>query len=140
MTEGIEIGKYYYFIFYYCLFYYSCPNFPSLPSSVLPHPLLPQFIPTLLSMSTGHSHMFFDYSLPLFSTAPPSSGSCQSVLCFQVSGSVLFISLFCSLDSSYKWYHMVFVFHSLAYSLIIMLSRSIHAVTKGRNSFFLSAL
>ena len=35
--------------------------------------------------------------------------------CFHVSGSVLFASLFCSLDSSYKWDHMVFVFYRLAY-------------------------
>ena len=45
-----------FFFFYYCLFYHSCPNFPSLASSAQP----PQSIPTLLSMSVGHSSMFFD--------------------------------------------------------------------------------
>ena len=41
------------------------------------------------------------------------SGSCQSVPCFHASGSVLLIGLFCSLDSSYKWDHMVFVLQQL---------------------------
>ena len=46
---------------------------------------------------------------------PLSSYSCQSMAWFHSSGSVLLISLFCSLDSSYKWDHMIFVFHQLTY-------------------------
>ena len=53
-----------------------------------------------------------------FQTLPTSllpSYSYQSVPWFYASGSILLISLFCSLHSSYKWDHMVFVFHQLAY-------------------------
>ena len=40
------------------LFYYGCSNFSPLPSSA--HPTThSQLIPTLLSMSMGHSYMFF---------------------------------------------------------------------------------
>ena len=38
-----------------------------------------------------------------------------SIPWFHPSDSILLITLFCSLDSSYKWDHMVFVFHHLAY-------------------------
>ena len=53
--------------------------------------------------------------LPPFPLSLLPSCSCQSVPCFCVSGSILLDSLFCSLDSHYKWGHMVFVFHCLAY-------------------------
>ena len=43
------------------------------------------------------------------------SGLCQSVPCFHVCGSILLVCLFCSLGSSYRWDHMVLVFHHLAY-------------------------
>ena len=66
------------------------------------HPLLPQSVPTLLSMSMSHSYMYFDQSLPLLSTLIHPflhpSGHCQSVPCFHSCASVLFVSLFCSLD------------------------------------------
>ena len=42
------------------LFYYSCPNFAPFAFLHRSHPLLPQSIPILLSMSVGHSYMFFD--------------------------------------------------------------------------------
>ena len=56
-------------------------------------------------MSVGHLYMFFDWSLPLPTPLSPSllpSGSCQSIPCFHDSGSILRVSLFCSLDSSFK--------------------------------------
>ena len=46
--------------------------------------------------------------------APFPFDSCQSIPCIHASVSILFISLFCSLDSTYKWDHMVFVFLWLA--------------------------
>ena len=39
----------------------------------------------------------------------------QFVLYFHVSGSILLACLFCWLGSPYRWDHMVFVFHRLAY-------------------------
>ena len=101
----------YIILFYSCLFYYSCAKFSPLPSFVQPtlpssHGPSPHHCP--------HPFVFFDYSLLLLSlcpSSPLSSGSSQSVPCFHVPGSVVLISLFYSLGSSYKWDHMVFVFH-----------------------------
>ena len=93
------------FLLHSSLFCYSCPNFPLLPSSVRPHSPLTYAIPTLLSTSMGHSYLAFDYSRPLLPTIPPSpflSGHCQSVPCFNDSGSDSLISLFYSLNSSWK--------------------------------------
>ena len=39
---------------------YSCPHFPRVALLHPAYPLLLQSIPTLLSMSVGHSYMFFD--------------------------------------------------------------------------------
>ena len=39
----------------------------------------------------------------------------QFVLYFHISGSILLACLFCCLGSTYRWDHMVFVFHQLAY-------------------------
>ena len=52
-------------IFYFIIFlsfYYSCPNFPPLvfPAPPTPTPTIPQSVPTLLSMSTGHLYLFFN--------------------------------------------------------------------------------
>ena len=63
---------------------------------------------------------------------------CQSVPCIHASVSILFISLFCSLDSTYKWEHMLFLFLWLI-SLNIIISRSIHAVAKGKSPFFFNS-
>ena len=99
------------------LLYYSCPNFspftflcPAQPHS---HSQSPQRCP--------HPWVIHTCSLasPL-SFFPPSSpthlpfGHFQSVPCFHASESILPISLFCLLDSSYKRGHMVFFFHQLA--------------------------
>ena len=70
---------------------------------------------------------------PSFHHYPPTprpSGHIQSVPCFHACGSILFISLFCSLDSSYRWDRMVFVFHWLALLLSMIFSSSIHAIAK----------
>ena len=52
--------------------------------------------------------------IPLLSL-PPCPGSCQFVLYFNVSDYILLTCLFCSLGSTYRWDHIVFVFHHLAY-------------------------
>ena len=87
------------------LFYYTCPNFPPYALLRPSHLLLPQSIPTLLSMSVGHSYCSLTSPFPFFpSLSPPSlpSGSCQSVPCLCACDFILFISLFCSLVSSYR--------------------------------------
>ena len=86
----------YFLIIFYCYAIRVVPISPPFAILLLFHPRLPQSIPTLLSMSTGHSYMFFAYSLPLLSTidpAPLPSGHFQSVPCFHACASILFISL-----------------------------------------------
>ena len=46
---------------------------------------------------------------------PLPSGYCQFGLYFNVSGYILLACLFCWLGSTYRWNHMVFVFHHQAY-------------------------
>ena len=132
-------------LMFYIFIIYSITVVPFSPFALLypANPSSPQSIPSPFSMS--HSNMCFDQSLtplsttiPLFLTPPHPSPSYQSVPCFHVSGSIFLSSLFCSLDSSYHWGHRVFVFYRLAYfTLALIVSSSIHAVTQGRISFFL---
>ena len=79
--------------------------------------------------------LYFLIPLPLSPSLPTplSSGNHQSALCVCESVSVLFLCLFCSLDYTCKWNHMVLVW---LISLSIMPTRSIHAVTDGKISFF----
>ena len=49
------------------------------------------------------------------SKTPLPSDSCQSVLCVYESVSIFFVSWYCSLDSTYKWDHTIFVSPCLAY-------------------------
>ena len=87
-----------------------------------PPPPRPRPTPTVHPHTAVHVHGSFIHVLwlilfpffPPFSSTSLSCGSCQSVPCFHVLGTVLLVSLFCSLDSSYRD-HMVFVFHWLAY-------------------------
>ena len=85
-----------------CLFYYSYPIFFLFPSylqpTLPPHSQSPHCRPcSWVTQTCPLTNPFpssppFPYSL--------SSGSCQTVPCLHVSGSVLFVTLFCSLDSS----------------------------------------
>ena len=95
---------------------------------------------TLLSASFLFICLFLLNPSTFFHPAPKPTfpDSCQSVLCIYESVSILFVTLFCSLNSTYEWNHMVLVFLSLAY-ISIILSRSIQAVTKGKISFFFMA-
>ena len=125
------------------LFNYSCPHYP--PITLL-HPIYPHLTLSVLSHSVVFVRGSFIHvplsPFPFFPLLSPSnlpSGHCQFVLYFHVSGSILLTCLFCWLGSTYRWDHIVFVFYHLAYFIYIMLSSSIHAVPKGRSSFFLSA-
>ena len=74
-------------------------------------PTFPLVITILLSVSIIVLLNPFTFSP---STQPP---LWQPSVCFLIyqSVSILFVRLCCSLDSTYKWNHMVFVFFSLAY-------------------------
>ena len=90
-------------------FFLLCPPLPSPPPvpTVNPHTVVCVHESLIYVLWLVPSPFFHHISLP--------SGHCQSVPCFHVSGSILLVSLFCPLDSSYKWDHMVFVFYQLAY-------------------------
>ena len=136
----------YVFIYLFALFYFivyatiAVPFFPlSLPSS-LPSPL-PQSIPThLLFMSMGLTGVLCLVSSPSSTSphGPLPSYSCQSVPWFCASNSILLINFFCSLNSSYKWDHMVFSFIDWLISFSIIVSSSIHAGAKGKNFFLIA--
>ena len=99
----------------------------------------------LLSLSMCPLHMFLDPSLTFPFYPPPASplrrAMGRGINLFFVSMSlVLFCSLICFVDKvpligEIIWY---LSFSVWLISLSIMLSSSIHAVTKGRSSFFLS--
>ena len=100
------------------MFIHSCPHFP-LPLSPALNTPSPTFNPPSpsLCLSMGPLYMLFEDTSPFFllSPSPLPSGCCQFVLYFHVSGSVLLICLFGWLGSSYRWDHVVLVFHCLAY-------------------------
>ena len=105
------------FFFVLLLFNYSCPHFSPITLSCpthLPHPILPA---PLVCIHGSFIHVPWldpSPSFPLFPYLLP-CGYCQFVLYFHVSGYILLSCLFCWLGSTYKWDHMVFVFHCLAY-------------------------
>ena len=83
-------------------------------------PPSPPPAPTVNPHTVVHVHGSFIHVLclvlPLPSTIIPlPSGHCQSVPGLHACGSILLVSLSYSLDSSYRWDHMVFVFRNLAY-------------------------
>ena len=95
------------------LFPFSSPPWP------LPHPSPP---PTLDPTPFGFVYVSFIHVpwwpfpyVPPLSFSPFPSGPCQFVLYFNVSSYILLACLFCWLCSTYRWDHMVFVFHSLTY-------------------------
>ena len=109
----------------------------ALPTSHLPFVILPHhcLCPWVLSTCFLTWPFPFFYPLPL-SSLP--SGYCQFVLCFHIASS--FCSFVCFVDyvpfiGEIIWY---LSFTAWLISLSIILSSSIHAVAKGRSSFFLS--
>ena len=107
------------------------PLQPSPPSTLDPTPLWlsPCVLYTCSLKTLPHFPSIIPFHLPC--------GYCHFVLYFSVSGYILLPCFFCWLGSTYRCDHMVFVFIAWLLSLHIMLSKSIHTVTKGRNSFFL---
>ena len=100
------------------LFKYSWPHcLPTNPPP--PHPSLPS---TLNPTPFGFVHVSNIYvtwwPFPYF---PPSSLSllpscyCQFALYFNAVDYIFLACLFCCLGCTYRWDHMVFVFHCLAY-------------------------
>ena len=101
------------------LFVLSCcsvtvvPPFSPLLSSTNPPPA-PTVSPLPLSVPVSPLFMFLNLLLPLLTPVIPVPWS-LSVLYFHVSGSILLVCLFCWLDSTYRWDHMVFVFYCPVY-------------------------
>ena len=94
-------------------------------SPFLPHHSSPPHLstpPTLKPTHFGFVHVSFIHvpwwAFPHFAPltlSPLPSGFCEFVLYFNVSGCILLTCLFCWLGSTYRWDHMIFVFHCLAY-------------------------
>ena len=106
-----------FFFFLSLLFKYSCLYFPP---TTTPHPSHPHFPPLILpplALSMCPLYMFLITFPPFLPIIPShlSSGYCQFVLNFNVSGHILLACLFCWLGSTYRWDHMVFFFHCLTY-------------------------
>ena len=101
-------------LYFYCWHKYKCPISPT--SSKPPPPPLAVTTRCLclwvMHICSFTSPFSFFYLVP--SSLFPSD-SCQSVPCVHTSVSIVFLSLFCSIHSTFKWDHMVFVFLWLAY-------------------------
>ena len=112
----------------------------------LPPPLYP-LLPPLSTLPLCYSpyyllsiRVFPCCSIPsAFSPSPSTScpsDSCQSVLCIYASVLILFVTLFCSLHSTYKQEHTVLVLLWRLISLSTMFCSYIHAVAIGKISVF----
>ena len=98
------------------LFNYSCPSFPPITLPCSTHPLPSTFSPPHLFVHGSFIHVpWLDHSPSFLHYPSLPSGHCQFVLYFHVSVSVFLACLFCWLGSTYRWDHMLFVFHWLAY-------------------------
>ena len=108
-----------FFIIFLLLFKYGCLHFPPPPLSPAPPTLTshPQSHPLWLCPCVLYIYSLKTLPLPPAPITPSSLPSCycQFVLYFNVSGYILLACLFCWLGSTYRWDHMVFVFHCLAY-------------------------
>ena len=107
-----KINRPYFLKYFLLLFKYSChfsPTTPHLPSVILP-PFGFVHVPL---------YMFLDDPSPFSRYPLPSPLWLLSVLYFNVSGYILLPCLFCWLGSTYRWDHMVFVFHCLAKCLLV---------------------
>ena len=83
-----------------------CPTNPHLPLSILPP----------FGLSVSPLYMVLDDPSPAFPCPPLPSGSCQFVLYFNVSGSILLVYLFCWLGSTKSSF--LFKKHLSRFSLI----------------------
>ena len=115
------------------------PFSPTLPTSAQPLPLTTTM---LLYVSMGYAHMFFGQSLHLLSFSSPPSSLLTAVSLFHVS-----IPLFLYCSSVYFVHqipHRSEIIQYLSFidwliTLSIIISRSIHAVVKGKSPFFFTA-
>ena len=140
---------YFYFIHYIILvwfftFSYSLPP-SSLCSSILPYSVSIFFktgcIPSCILEPISHPIVYTSLSLILPFPSFPSLLVITSLFSISVSlffFFVIFTNLLCFLDSTYKWYHTVFVLFWLI-SLSIICSKSIHVAANGKSSFFFMA-
>ena len=112
----------YSFMFFFLILFYHCSSilvFIFLPP-LSPTPPHPTSHPQLYTFCLCHGYVIH-VSWCSFLIFPPLSLSrfpstyCQLVLYFNVSGSILLACLFCWLGFTYRWDHMVFVFHCLAH-------------------------
>ena len=115
--------------------HYSPLPFPPPPSIFIPpHPCI-VFVPGSFIHVPWWSFPFF----PLLSSSPLPLVTVSLFFYFHVSGSVLLMCVLCWLGSTYGeiiWYFSLIWLISLS----IMPCSSIHAVMKGKSSFFLSAV
>ena len=114
------------------------PLIPALLSSTFPHPFPSGNHHTIVYVHEFLGFFFFLLNPFTFFTQSPKPLSLWqlSVCTLYLWVYFYFISLFCSLDYTYQWDHTVLSFSDWLISLSIVLSRSIHAVTKGKSSFF----
>ena len=102
------------------------PNFPSPFAHLHPSPTLSSGQHHTVGCTYGSGiYVLWLIPSPSFIQSPLSSlssDSCQSAPCVHAYASILFISLFCSLDSTCKWDHMILVFFWLAYFTLRKLS------------------
>ena len=107
---------FYVFSLFLLLFNYSCLHFPwSLhPTPAISTPTL-HSTPFWLCPCVLYTCFWQPFHLSLIIPFHLPSGCCQFVLYFSISGSILFACLLCSLASTKRGDHMVFVFHHLAY-------------------------
>ena len=134
---------------YFFYFLFNCFNFLNCCSSTVVSiftpicPILasaPQTYPMLV-LSMCPLYMFLDDLSPSFLCYTPSTSPLFTVSLFFISMFlVIFCLLVCFVDQVPPIGDMIryLSFAAWLISLSIMLSRSIHAVTKGRSSFFLS--
>ena len=74
---------------------------------------------------------------PPLPPSPPTPDSCQPALC--ESATIVLASSACSLESAREWSHTYLSFSDWLISLSIMVTRSTHAVAKGKFFFFFAA-
>ena len=106
------------FIIFCCYSITVVSIFRPLPSSTHPSPCSHSQSPHCCPCPWASPTCSLSSPSPSFHHFPPfpfPSGHCQSVPCFRACGSIVLVSLFCSLDSSYRWDHTVFVFHRLSF-------------------------
>ena len=131
----------------FSVFFNCCSSIVVFISRTTHHHLPPSILPPS-TLSMGPLYMFFDDPFPSFlspslSCYHPPSPPLVIVSLFFISFSlVIFCLLVCFADQvpligEIVWY---LSFIAWLFSLSVMLFSSIHAVTKGRSSFFLSAV